>query len=112
MEPIVVNDLMAKEAWAVDQWVEEDHWSKNRHAAVIQLVRKAMTHPMCAHCFRRNCHSMDSTPIHGRKALKKSKIVNGPKRKLAPNYDTTSDDEPAKPAEPVEDPEPADDRVV
>jgi hypothetical protein len=102
---------MAKEAWAVDQWVEEDHWSKNRHAAVIQLVRKATTHPMCAHCFRRNCHSMDSTPIHGRKALKKSKIVNGPKRKLAPNYDTSSDDEPAESPQPTEPAEPADDRV-
>jgi hypothetical protein len=110
MEPIIVNDLMAKEAWAVDQWLEEDHWSKNRHAAVIHRERRS--HPMCAHCFRRNCHSMDSTPIHGRKALKKSKIVNGPKRKLSPNFDTSSDDEPAKPAEPVEDSEPADDRVV
>lgn len=114
MEPIVVNDLMAKEAWAVDQWLEEDHWSKNQHAASIHRERKATTHSMCAHCFRRNCHSMDSTPIHGRKALKKSKIVNGPKRKLSPNFDTSSDDEPATMefTESVEDPEPADDRVV
>jgi len=111
MEPIVVNDLMAKEAWAVDHWVEEDLWSKNRRAAAIQLVRKAATHPMCAHCFRRNCHRMDSTPIHGRKALKKSKVVNGPKRKLSPHYDTSSDDEPAEAPQPVEPGEPADDRV-
>jgi hypothetical protein len=102
MERINVTDLMAK----------EDHWSKSRHAAVIHRERRS--NPMCAHCFRRNCHSMDSTPIHGRKALKKSKIVNGPKRKLSPNFDMSSDDEsePAKPTEPDEDPEPADDRVI
>jgi hypothetical protein len=113
MEPIVVNDQMAKEAWAVDHWVEEDLWSKNRAADAIHRERKKIPHRMCAHCFRRCCHHMDSTPIHGHKAFKKSKIVNGPKRKLAPNYDTTSDDEPAEPIA-TNAPEPielADDRI-
>ena len=117
MEPIVVNDLMAKEDWAVDHWVEEDLWSKNRHAAIIHRVRRGR--PMCAYCFSRHCH--DTVLIYGSKCFKKSKIVNGPKRKLSPNYDTASDDEPAEspqPTEPAESPqptepaEPADDRVV
>ena len=105
MEHINVTDLMAK----------EDQWSKNRHAATIHRERKATAHTMCAHCFRRNCHSMGSMPIHGRKALKKSKIMNAPKRRLAPNFDTSSDDEPVEPVEPVELVEPvefADDREV
>lgn len=111
MEPVVVNDQMAKEAWTVDH-LPEDLWSKNRVADAIHRERKKLSHKMCAHCFSRNCHHMDSTPIHGHKAFKKSKIVNGPKRKLAPNYDTSSDDEPAEPAAEVPEPiELADDRV-
>jgi len=112
MEPIVVNDLMAKEAWTVDQWVEEDHWTKNRAADAIHRKRKEVSHKMCGLCFRRNCHSIDYAPIFGRKGLKKSKIVNGPKRKLSPNYDTASDDEPAESTQTTEPAEPADDRVV
>ena len=112
MEPIVVNDQMAKEAWAVDHWVEEDLWSKNRAADAIHRERKKIAHKMCGLCFRRCCHSIDYAPIFGRKGLKRSKIVNGPKRKLAPNYDTSSDDEPAEPAAEVPEPiELADDRV-
>ena len=111
MEPIIVNDQMAKETWTVDH-LPEDLWSKNRAAATIHRERKKIAHKMCGLCFHRNCHHMDSMPIHGHKAFKKSKIVNGPKRKLAPSYDTSSDDEPA--VEPIEVPEPiepADDRV-
>lgn len=112
MEPVVVNDQMAKEEWAVDHWVEEDLWIKNRAAAAIHRKRKT-AHKMCGYCFSRNCNSIDETPIKGRKALKKSKIVNGPKRKLVPNYDMTPDDEPIEPVIEVPEPiEPADDRVV
>lgn len=111
MEPIVVNDLMAKEgAWAVDQWLEEDHWSKNRHAADIYRARKGAAHPMCGYCFSRRCHDTDL--IRGRKAFKKSKIINGPKRKRVHIYDASSDDEPVEPTPIVEPVEPADDRVV
>ena len=103
MEPIVVNDQMAKEAWAVDHWVEEDLWSKNRAADAIHRERKKIAHKMCGLCFRRCCHSIDYAPIFGRKGLKRSKVVNGPKRKL---------DEPAEPAAEVPEPiELADDRV-
>jgi hypothetical protein len=112
MEHIVINDLMAKEAWTVD-YLPEDLWSKNRAAAAIHRERKKIAHKMCAHCFHRNCHHMDSTPIHGHKAFKKSKIMNGPKRRIAPNYDMSSDDEPD--VEPIEVPEPiepADDKVI
>ena len=111
MEPIVVNDLMAKEAWSLDH-LPEDLWSKNRAAAAIHRERKKIAHKMCGLCFRRCCLNFDYAPIFGRKGLKKSKVVNGPKRKLAPNYDTTSDDEPAEPAAEVPEPiELADDRV-
>ena len=102
---------MAKEAWTVDH-LPEDLWSKNRVADAIHRERKKVAHKMCGLCFRRCCHSIDYAPIFGRKGLKRSKIVNGPKRKLAPNYDTISDDEPE--VEPIEVPEPielADDRV-
>ena len=106
MEPIVVNDLMAKEgAWAVDQWLEEDHWSKNRHAAAIHRARKGAAHPMCGYCFSRRCRDTDL--IHGRKSFKKSKIINGPKRKRALNYDTSSDDESDKQPQTTEPVEPA-----
>lgn len=98
----------------LDDWTPEDHWIKNLNAAVIHRERRKMSHPMCSYCLRRNCDAIESPAIRGRKALKKSKIMNGPKRRMALVLDLDIRPPPdcSNPEPPPEEPEPADDIVV
>lgn len=59
-----------------------DHWSKNENAYQIMRIRSKNCRKLYVICMGRNCHRINSTPVYGTRALKKSKPVSSHKTKM------------------------------
>ena len=69
------------ESWMKSAF-KADYWSKNEKAHQIMRERNKNCRKLCVICMGRKCHRIDSTPVYGTRALKKSKPVTSHKTKM------------------------------
>lgn len=75
-------DVTTEENW-MKYAAKADYWSKNEKAHQIMRIRSKNCQKLCVICMGRKCYrGMDSTPIYGRKSMKKSKYVRSHRTKM------------------------------
>ena len=62
------------DGWTVSD-LKEDAWHKNERAHQKLRVKKDKNRPFCCVSFGRKCGSFNTEPVHGTRALKKSKYI-------------------------------------